>query len=175
MNDTNGPPAESQIKPGEKIRSFVNGTEIKGPGDLVDLKVRMRRALRIVPYDGTTAQQERDLRWTRSAAQIFEDGFIFSKYACTDLVILFMGLCTALGLRTRFVKVKKDCPEMHSIAEVMLNGEWYIYDLADNNYPEKGEVMSHMIYRGWHLWKRGRDSWDLGLCKYEDMLKLWEQ
>ena len=51
MNGMSGPPAESQIEPSEKIRSFVNGTEIKTPGDLVDLKVRMRRALRIIPYD----------------------------------------------------------------------------------------------------------------------------
>ena len=42
-------------------------------------------------------------------------------------------------------------------------------------YPEKGEIKPQVIYRGWYLWKKGRDSWDLDLCKYEDMLKLWQQ
>jgi transglutaminase-like putative cysteine protease len=144
------------------------------PADLVDLKIKMRQALRIIPYDSTTAEDEKRLRWTRSSAKIFEDGFVFSKYSCTDLVILFMGLCQALNLQTRFVKGIRGFPEMHSIAEIKLPDGWYIYDLADNNYPEKGEIKPHVIYRGWYLWKKGRDSWDLDLCVYDDMYKLWQ-
>jgi len=175
MNETSCLSAKSQIEPSEKMRSFVEGTDIATPADLVDLKIRMRYALRIVPYDSSTQEQEKNLRWTRSAARIFHDGFVFSRYSCTDLIILFMGLCNALGFETRFVKVKKEYPEMHSILEIKLPDGWYIYDLADNNYPEKGEIKSGVIYRGWYLWRKGRDSWDLGLCEYEDMHKLWPQ
>lgn len=174
MNETSGLPGRSQIEPSEKMRIFVSGTKIETPANLVDLKIRMRYALRIIPYDDSTMEYEKDLRWTRSAAKILDDAFVFSRYSCTDLVILFMGLCNALGIRTRFVKVKKAYPEMHSIAEIELPDGWYIYDLADNNYPEKGEIRRGVIYRGWYLWKKGRDSWDLELCKYEDMHKLWE-
>lgn len=174
MNTTNDSPAKTQLEPSEKIMNFINGITLASPADLVDLKIKMRHALKVIPYDDTTREREERQRWTRTAAKIFDDGFIFSKNACTDLVILFMGLCAAAGLETRFVKVKKEYPQMHSIAEIKLNGEWYIYDLADNNNPEKGEIHPNVIYRGWYLWKKGRDSWDVDLCKFEDMEKIWQ-
>jgi Transglutaminase-like superfamily. len=116
-----------------------------------------------LPYDLATKNDEARIRWKRTAGQILEDGYVYIGKACTDIVVLFLACCRTIGLGTRFVKVKNN-KTVHSLAEVKLDDSWYIYDVASKDgLPEKGEIVSEKLYKGWQLWKKGRDAWDLGL------------
>jgi len=177
MKNKSGRNAVTQLKATKLIKSFVAGMKLETLDDLIALKVKMRSVLNTIPYEESIVPQIRKIMWRRTAHQILEDGYIYSRDSCTDIVILFMALCKSLGRETRFVKVRKHNgdPEMHSIAEIRLPKPygWYIFDLAYDNPPEKGRMTPGSVYRGWELWRKGRDSWDLGLWKYRDRHKIF--
>jgi hypothetical protein len=179
MTNKTGRNTITQLKITKPIKSFVAGMKLETLDDLIELKIKMRTALNTIPYEESIVGEIRRIMWKRTAHQILEDGYIYSKDSCTDIVILFMALCKALGLKTYFVKVRKKNgePEMHSIAEIQLPKPygWYLFDLAYDNPPEKGRMTPGSVYRGWEFWKKGRDSWDLGLWKYGDRYKIFRR
>jgi hypothetical protein len=179
MTNNTGRNTMTQLKLTKPIKSFVAGMKLETLDDLIELKVKMRTALETITYEESIVGEIRRIMWKRTAHQILEDGYIYSKDSCTDIVILFMALCKALGLKTFFVKVRKKngAPEMHSIAEIRLPKPygWYLFDLAYDNPPEKGRMTPGSVYRGWEFWKKGRDSWDLGLWKYGDRYKIFRR
>jgi Transglutaminase-like superfamily len=154
----------SQIETTEKIKALVKNIKTPvTPEGLVEIKKIIYAAVKFLPYGDETKNDEALIRWKRTAAQILEDGYVYSGKACTDIVIIFLAFCRALGLETRFVKVKND-KTVHSIAEIKLNDGWYIYNVASkDDRPERGEMVGGEMYKGWRLWKKGRDAWDLGL------------
>ena len=165
---------KSQIEPNAEIFNLVK--DIKPPITLEILKNLqniMFSKLEIHPYNEKTKDHERIIRWKRTASQILKDGYVYEGKACTDLVILFMSMCKALELETRFVKVKKDST-VHSITEIKLNDEWYIFNVSDkNSHPEKGEATEKSpFHKDWVLWKKGRDAWDLGLTGLDSIGKI---
>jgi hypothetical protein len=75
-------------------------------------------------------------------------------------------------METRFVKVKFGS-KIHSVAEVLLPGGWHIFDVADPSAaPRKGEITPANSFGPWKLWKKGRDSWDIGLAEAADVAKM---
>ncbi len=164
---------KTQLESSENIKKLVAGIEKPITMEkLIELRDLMYSKLEILPYNETTVEQEKSIRWKRTAAQIFEDGFVFSGKACTDLVVSFLALCQTFELETRFVKVKNE-KMVHSVAEIKLNDGWYIFDVSTKTgIPIKGEITKENPYKNWQLWKKGRDAWDLGLNNFEAINKV---
>ena len=160
----------SQTETTAEIKDLVK--DIKRPltpNSLIILRDLMSAKIAIRPYNDITRNQEKEIRWKRSAGEILNDGYVYSGKACTDLTILFIALCQTLGLKTNFVKVKKD-RLVHSIAEVEVAGKWYIFDVANKESgPVAGLITKECPYQDWKLWKKGKDAWDLGLVSFADI------
>ncbi|MFA5886307.1 MAG: transglutaminase domain-containing protein [Patescibacteria group bacterium] len=162
----------SQIEATTNIKDLVK--DIKSPitvDSLINIRDLMYSRITIRPYDDSTKKHEKEIRWKRTASEIIDDGYVYSGKACTDLTVLFIALCKALGLETNFVKVTND-EKVHSIAEIRLDDGWYIFDVSRKNIPFKGLVTNETPYQEWKLWKKGRDAWDLGLIDFESISRI---
>jgi hypothetical protein len=157
----------------DEIKSLVSDIKLPANSEtLIRIRDRMFSKLEIKPFNEETAQHEKAIRWKRTASEILNDCYVYQGKACTDLVVLFISFCLALGLETRFVKLRKG-KMVHSVAEIKLSDGWYIFDASDkNSLPVKGEVTPDTPFKDWQLWKKGRDAWDLGLEKFEDIDKI---
>ena len=164
---------KNQLELSEKIKKLVVGIDKPITAEkLIEIRDLMYSKIEIRLYDKTTEEYEKTIRWKRTASQILDDGFVFSGKACTDLVVLFLALCQALGLETRFVKVKNE-KIVHSLAEIKLDDGWYIFDVSTKtNIPLKGKITRENPYKNWRLWKKGRDAWDLGLNSFETINQI---
>jgi len=163
----------SQIEVTREMASLVS--DIQKPinqGKLVAIRDKMYSKLEIRNYNDSTAEHEKSIRWKRTATQILSDGYVYKGKSCTDLAVLFISLCNALGLETRFVKLRKN-GMVHSIAEVELEDGRYIFDVSNqSNVPIKGEVTKENPYKDWELWKKSKDAWDLGLSEFNSINKI---
>lgn len=163
----------SQIETTAEIKSLVSS--IKSPittESLVEIKNLMYSKLKVRPYDDSTKGHEKAIRWKRTADEILRDGYIYQGKACTDVTVLFIALCKALGLDTNFVKVRKE-KMVHSVAEIKLYDGWYIFDVSNmQNIPIKGIITKNYPYKDWQLWQKGRNAWDLGLTDFESISKI---
>ncbi len=164
---------KSQIETSRILQEFVSVVCKPNTVDaLIEIRDKMYAYIKIRPYDETTKEDELSVRWKRTASQILEDGYVYHGKSCTDLSILFIALCNVLNLETRLVKLKKET-NTHSIVEVNIQNNWYMFDVSEQNtIPEKGEVTETTQYKGWQLWKKGRDAWDLGLLDSESIHKI---
>ncbi|MFA5932146.1 MAG: transglutaminase domain-containing protein [Candidatus Paceibacterota bacterium] len=164
----------SQIETTAEINNLIK--DIKYPitlSTLIQLRDLIYSKIKIHTYDDSTKEHEKSIRWKRTAAEIIKDGYVYSGKACTDLTVLFIALCRALGLDTNFVKVKKE-NSVHSVAEIKLDNGWYIFDVSNiNNIPINGIITENTPYKDWQLWKKGRDAWDLGLSELKDIDKIF--
>ena len=162
---------KSQIETTNKLQEIADSVTGSRADLLVNLQKKVFELITVRPYNEQTMDEEHTIRWKRTADQIFKDGYVYDGKACTDLVIAFLGLAKAKGLEARFVKITKE-KMVHSVAEVKVKGQWYVYNVSKKDAkPTKG-IASDVSSDGWKLWKRGRDSWDVGLGSYEDMGKF---
>lgn len=163
---------KSQIVVGPIIKTLVAGIKISKPEDLSILRDVVYKNLNFRPYNEKTKEHEKAIRWRRNAEEILKDGYVYNGKACTDIVIAFMGLCKALGIDTRFVKVKKK-EMVHSIAEIKINNECYLFDISRrDSFPERFHISKKNPYNGWKLWQKGTDAWNIGLSGYDDIKKI---
>ena len=165
---------KSQVETTERILNLVSnfGQKIDTPEDLVRLRTLVFKKIRTIPYSKQSAAHEKSIRWKRTADEILRDGYVYQGKSCTDLVVSFIALCKALKINARFVKVKNE-NLVHSLAEVKLGKDWYIFDVSNpKSIPEKGELKSGTEWGGWSLWKKGRDAWDLGLVEFESIRRI---
>ncbi|MFA6295305.1 MAG: transglutaminase-like domain-containing protein [Candidatus Paceibacterota bacterium] len=164
---------KTQIESSDKIKALVADIVVPITSDtLKTIRDLMYSKLEIRPYDKTTEEHEKSIRWKRTASEILDNAFVYQGKACTDLAVLFIALCNALGLETRFVKIKKE-KMVHSVVEIKLADGWYIFDTSDpRNNPIKGEITETTPYKDWILWKKGRDAWDLELIDFDSMKKI---
>ena len=165
---------KSQVETTKKIRDVVKDLESKiiAPEDLVRLRTLVFKKIRTIPYSKQSAAHEKSIRWKRTADEILRDGYVYQGKSCTDLVVSFIALCKALKINARFVKVKNE-NLVHSLAEVKLGKDWYIFDVSNpKSIPEKGELKSGTEWGGWSLWRKGRDAWDLGLVEFESIEQI---
>ncbi len=164
---------KSQLEPSAKIRELI--ADIKKPitpDKLKQIKERLDLKIELRPYNESTREHEKAIRWRRTASQILQDGFVYEGKACTDQVVLFLAFCQALELETRFVKIKKG-EMVHSVAEIKLSDGWYVFDVSGKSTaPIKGEITDETPYKDWQLWRKGRDAWDLGLNSFETIKKI---
>ncbi len=164
----------SQVEVTEYVTEMASNVgNVESPEVLLNLRKVIFRSLKFRPYTKRTRRHEKQIRWRRTASQILQDGYVYKTKACTDIVIVFLALCRARGLEARFVKVYSDALRVHSIAEVKLPGGWFVFDVASRKaVPKAGEITSESGYGQWHLWKKGRDAWDIGLTGYGSMKKI---
>jgi len=155
--------------------------EIASPNDLLNLRKHMYTSLQRLPYNEETKTAEKTIRWKRTGAQVLEDGYVYETKGCTDIVVAFLTLARAAGVEnTRFVKVKNpETRTVHSIGEFELPDGWYIFDVSNSSaVPVKGEILKNEPFSvvgvpsSYFLWKKGRDSWDLGLTEFETIKKI---
>lgn len=165
---------KSQIEPGPQIKQLVSGLKINGPKDLLTLKDVIFCNLIIKRYRKEDEKNEESIRWRRTAEQILEDGYVYRGKSCTDTVVVFLALCKELGVEACFVKVRFG-KRIHSLAEAKIKGKWYIFDVDwPDAMPEPGRILASKPYRGWHLWKKGRDAWAIGLTDSSSMQKIYK-
>ena len=162
MNNT-----RSQIETDQHIIRFLGDMIIVTPKDLVILKDRILRYLKFKPYNNRTKKTADSLQWKRTASQIIQDKYVYCGKACSDLVVVFLAVCKAAGVKGRLVKLKSidNTNSTHSIAEVKLKGAWYRIDpSSEDSRPFRGALNSKSIWnKKYKVWKKGRDVWDLGL------------
>lgn len=165
----------SQIETTTLIKDIVRNFDgLDKPKDLEALRFIMMYNLEVRQYTKRKRRHERKIRWRRTATEIFEDGFVYSDQGEADLVIAYVALCKALGVRTRYVTLWRD-QNLHTVAEVALGKAWFIYDVAGNDTePVEGIITKRNGYGGWKLWRKGRDAWDIGLRCFNDRKKLCE-
>jgi len=168
----------SQVEPTENIHRLLTEWgmgDVRTTEDLVSLRNKMFSSLTFRTYDDSTKEEEKKIRWKRTGAQVLEDSYVYRGKACTDLVVAFLTLARAGGVKgTRFVKLKDEkAGKIHSVAEIELEDGWYIFDVdSTTSVPEKGEIREGVPWDGFFLWKKGRDAWDLGLTEYDTQSKV---
>ena len=152
------------------VLNFLGDLTINTPGDLVVLKNKILASLDVRSYNEETKEHADSIQWTRTASEILRDKYVYQSKACSDITIVFLTLCKALGLDGRLVKLKsfKD-DDTHSIAEVNLNNIWYRIDPSGkDSIPFEGELTHKSIWnKKFKVWKKGKDVWDLGLNNIE--------
>lgn len=163
----------SQIETTPLIREIVLRVEsVQTPEDLKSLRFIMMYNLNQRKYSRHRRGHEQRIRWRRTATQIFEDAFVYRGHCDADMVVAFLALCKARNIKGRFVKVWKN-NQIYSLAEVQLDTTWYIFDVASSDAePVMGVLGEENDFNGWKLWKKGRDSWDIGLMGYQDRQKM---
>ena len=158
---------KSQIETDQNITNFLGDTMITTPKDLVILKYKIWHYLKFRPYNITTKKDADNLQWKRTAAEIIKDKYVYCGKACSDLAIVFLALCKAVGIKGRLVKLKSidNSNLTHSIVEINLKGSWYRIDPSNkDSTPFKGGLTRKSIWnKKYKVWKKGRDVWDLGL------------
>ena len=170
MSELNGG-VGSQIEVTSKIREMARRIEGEGLEYVKNASGWIQKYLEFREPNASPeeVQLERRIRWRRTADRILEDGYVYKGKACTDVTVGFQALCEARGYKTRFVKVKrKEGGEIHSMAEVEFGDGWYLVDVqsASRGGIRKGELKKGEEVRGWELWRKGRDAWDLGLTSF---------
>lgn len=166
--------SHSQIETTQEIRDLVRDIEYPAtPDTLLYIRDLVHKKLEVRPYDNSTKQHEASIRWKRTATEILRDGYIYHGKACTDLVVVGIALCKAIGLETRFVKLKKE-KAVHSVAEIKLDTGWYTFDIASaNSVPIRGILTEKTPYKDWCVWQKGRDAWDVGLTDLNAIQKIF--
>lgn len=157
--------AVSQIESSPLIKELVANAHSQGMELVFDV-------LKIVHKNLKADYQSQDkLKFfrRRTAAEIFESGV---SYGCTDHALAVLALLKEKGMKAEYVEVfaRKwlqqggEDIEGHVFVEVEIDGHTYIID------AEKACAMKwysrHVVY------KKGADSWDIGIENFEDMKKV---
>lgn len=174
-------PPRSQTEITPTILSFLAGSQLRSPQDLVSLRQKIVGALISRPYDDDTKSHADSIQWKRTASEILEDGYVYEGKSCSDLTIVFLALCRAAGIPGKLVKLKNtERNGTHSVAEIQLGEVFYSYDIQNNiSQPREGELVENSEYTsdgGGHyiVFAKGRDVWDLGLDSIQSEQKIYQ-
>ncbi len=168
---------KSQIEVDQIVKDFLDDIRVNKSEDLVKMRSHIQNSLEFRPYNKKTKGQADSMQWKRTASEIIKDGYVYEGKACSDLTIVFLSLCNALGIKGELVKlVTVDKTETHSIVEVDLKGTWYRLDVSNtDSVPFEGRLTDESIwFKKYKVWKKGRDNWDLGLYNIESENKIYE-
>ncbi len=166
---------KSQTEVDQHVLNFLGDLTINVPEDLVILKNKILDSLEARPYNEKTKEHADSIQWTRTASEILQNKYVYQGKACSDIAIVFLALCRALGIDGRLVKLKSvEDNNTHSIVEVNLNNIWYRIDPSNkDSVPFEGELTDESIWnKKFKVWKKGKDVWDLGLNNIESEAKI---
>lgn len=166
---------KTQTEVDQHVIDFLGDMVIKSTDDLVNLRNKIQSTLESKPYNDETKEHANNIQWKRTASEIIKDGYVYDGKSCSDLALVFLTACKAAGIEGCLVKtatLKND--NLHSIVEVKLNGTWYRFDPSmPDSVPREGQLLDEKIRKkGWKVWKRGHDLWELGLEGIEDEEKF---
>jgi hypothetical protein len=155
----------SQVEPNSNVQKLVE--HLHSPfsaATLENMRSTLHQSLEMRSlHTQDDIAHERLIRWKRSATQILEDKYVYQGKMCTDVSVVFISMCLALGLEARLVKLKKTSMT-HSVVEVLLHDGWYVVDASNQqSKPIKGEITEDNPYYDWTLWKKAPDAWSMGL------------
>ena len=172
----------SQTEVDDRVREFLGGMVVKTKDDLVALKNLIDGKIEFRPYNDQTKEQADKIQWKRTASEIIGDGYVYRGKACSDIALVFLALCKAMGFEGYIVKLRTlDLENTHTIVEVKLADDWYRFDPSmKDGVPSRGQLADDQIWNknwlgGWKIWKRGRDLWELGLKSIDDESILSEK
>lgn len=158
---------KSQVEITETIRKF--SSDIKGE-DIELAKNILRKIHEKIKKVELETEKEREMRWKRTATQILEEGWVVKGKACTDLTIVFIAVAKAKGLEAKFVKVYSTKRKMlHSAVEIKLDGKSVYLDVTNGKFDDTDK---NVIFEEYKIYKKGRDSWDIGLDSFSKGVKL---
>lgn len=110
----------------------------------------------------------------RTAKKILKDGF---ASGCTDYALVFVTLCRARGIPTKYVETIK-CRWLedtnsrtiygHIFAECLINTKWVQID------PQRGTIYTRNNYNGFEIFDEGLDSWDIGIYDFDSLKEKFE-
>ena len=112
-------------------------------------------------------EEKMELFRKRTAAEIIKSKKVTG---CTDYAIIFIALARAKKIPTKYIEAirkrwldigDENHIEGHVFAECQINNKWYIID------PQQGAIRSD--YRNYTIYKKGLDSWDIGIKSFEDL------
>ena len=172
----------SQIETDKHILDFLGDIKIEKPEDIFKLRAHIHNYLEFKEINEENKEYEEAIRWKRTASEIIQDGYVYEGTSCSDLTVIFIASCKALGIENNFVKlVNLPKNNTHSVAEVKIDDKWWRLDPSINNDLVffEGEFLKDKVYDknwegGWKVWKKGKDLWDLGLQGIEDEEKVYE-
>lgn len=175
-------PSKSQIETDQYLSDFLGDIKVETPEDLIKLRAHIQNSFKFREYNKETKEHADSIQWRRTASDIIQDGYMYAGKACSDLVVVFLASCKALGVEGQLVKlVALNKNSTHSIVEVKLGDTWWRLDpsMEDDSAPFEGQLSDDKVWNkdwegGWKVWKRGRDLWDLGLHSIEDEDKVYE-
>lgn len=170
---------KSQIEVDGRVKNFLGGVIVETKDDLIVLKKLIDSKIEFRPYNEQTKDLADSVQWKRTASEIIGDGYVYTGKACSDIAIVFLALCKAVGLEGFIVKLRTlDNAHTHTIVEVKLADDWYRFDPSmKDGVPSRGQLADDQVWNkkwlgGWRIWKRGRDLWELGLCSIDDEERL---
>lgn len=118
--------------------------------------------------------EKNDVFRKRTADQIISDKY-FS--GCTDYALVFIVLCRAKGLETKYVEAIKtswleeggNSIQGHIFAECLIGDRWIQID------PQRATIHPLMNYNGFEIYEKGLDSWDLGIDSFNSLKNKFEE
>lgn len=160
--------ANSQTESSPFIKELASGIHSQGMEIVFDV-------LKIVHKNLKADYQNKDkLKYfrRRTAAEIFESGV---SYGCTDHALAVLVLLRERGVKAEYVEsfARKwleqggEDIEGHVFVEVEVDGYTYIID-AERACAMKW-YSRHVVY------KKGADSWDIGIENFEDMKRVAQE
>lgn len=172
---------KSQAEVDDCVRNFLDGIVVKNKNDLIALKNLIDKKIEFRPYNNETKVSADNIQWKRTALEIITDGYVYKGKACSDIALVFLMLCKAMGIDGYLVKLRTlDNSNTHTIVEVKLNDGWYRFDPSmKDGVPSHGQLADDQIWNakwlgGWKIWKRGKDLKELGLSSIDDESKIRE-
>jgi transglutaminase-like putative cysteine protease len=172
---------KSQTEADDRVKSFLGEMTVTTKDDLVALKNLIEKKLEFRPYNDQTKNHADSIQWKRTALEIINDGYVYKGKACSDIALVFLMLCKAMGIDGCLVKLRTlDNSSTHTIVEVKLSDGWYRFDPSmKDGVPSPGQLADDQIWNkkwlgGWKIWKRGKDLKDLGLNSIDDEAKIRE-
>jgi hypothetical protein len=161
---------KSQVEVDKYVLDFLGEMKVETQDDLIKLLKHIHNSIEFREYNEETREHADSIQWKRTASEIIQDGYVYRGKACSDLALVFLTVCKALGIDGRLVKlIRVDGKSSHTITEIKLKDGWHRFDVSNKGcIPVKGQLKEDQVWNekwqgGWKVWKRGSDLWELGL------------
>ncbi len=155
----------SQVEADPKIKNLVKNLDTDAIELIFDILRIIHKKLKADYQNPNKLKYFRQ----RTASEILESGI---SYGCTDYALVAIVLLRERGVRVQYVETfrkkwlesKEKNIEGHVFIEVKIDNQKYIID------AERACLMKW--YDRYVVYKKGRDSWDIGIKGFEDMKKV---
>jgi len=159
---------KSQVEVTKEIEDFAR--DITGEGSELSKNIG-RKIYDTIKKIELPEEEEKNIRWTRTATQILKDGWVVKGKGCTDIAVLYIAVAKAKGIKAIFVK-------LYSIKRKMLHAAVELPDensILDATTGRRDNPSNEILFDEYKVYKKGRDSWDIGLNGIESMPTIMKE